>query len=204
MGVVANVDVPSRQGRDILGFISYGHALSLLYNDRIDEFILFLYTHRYHVHSRGAWNAGEVTDLVGGNAVFCMPAQFTIPSIMRWALVLEHPDDDILYLGRGVPRAWLQTGHEIGIRQAPTRWGRVDFVIQYSDSGDNLGGKKVRAQVRFADRVPHEVEIKLRLPKGSPKLTSITVNGRPAEMSTNEAVVVKLTGRESPLIIEGV
>jgi hypothetical protein len=121
VGVVANVDTPSRTGRDILGFVSYGYAYSLLLNDRIDEFILFLYSHRYHVHTRGAWKAGEVTDIKGGNAIFCIPAQLTIPSILRWALVLEHPDEDILYLGRGIPRAWLATGKDLGIRQAPTR-----------------------------------------------------------------------------------
>jgi len=201
MGVLANVAAPSRDGRDILGFISYGQALSLLLNDRIDEFVLFMYTHRYHVHSRGAWNAGEVTDLVGGGAIFCIPAQLTIPSIMRWALVLEHPDEDILYFGRGVPRAWLATGKEIGIHQAPTRYGRVDFVIQLASPENPLGNAKVKAQIRFADRVPHQLEVKLRLPSGQ-NLTSVRVNGRLTEVK-NEAALIRLTGRESPLVIEG-
>jgi hypothetical protein len=202
MGVVANVDTPSRTGRDILGFISYGYAYSLLLNDRIDEFILFLYTHRYHAHTRGAWKAGEVTEINGGNALFCMPAQLTIPSILRWALVLEHPDEEILYLGRGVPRAWLATGKEVRILQAPTRWGKVDFGIQVAGEGVTLGGLKVRARLVFADRVPGVVEFKLRMPKGI-KLSKVTVNGRPAEMRGEENVIVKLTGRESPLVVEG-
>ena len=37
-------------GRDILGFISYGYAQALLRLDRIEEYILFLYSHRFHDH----------------------------------------------------------------------------------------------------------------------------------------------------------
>jgi hypothetical protein len=83
------------------------------------------------------------------------------------------------------------------------RWGRVDFLIQYAGEGISLGsGVKVRARVLFADRVPKEVEVKFRLPVGV-KLEQVTVNGRIAERKDNESVVVTLTGRESPLIIEG-
>lgn len=203
MGVVANVDAPSRTGRDILGYISYGYAYALLLNDRIDEFILFLYTHRYHVHTRGAWKAGEVTEINGGNALFCIPSQLTIPSILRWALVLEHPDDDTLFLGRGIPRAWLATGKEIRILQAPTRWGKVDFGIQVASEGISLGsGVKVRARVVFGNSFPGVVEFKLRMPKGV-VLKRVMVNGREMGMEGEENVVVVLNGRESPIIVEG-
>lgn len=203
MGVVANVATLSPTGRDILGFISYGYAYSLLLNDRIDEFILFLYTHRYHVHTRGAWKAGEVTEINGGSHNFCIPSQLTIPSILRWALVLEHPDEDTLFLGRGIPRAWLATGKEISILQAPTRWGKVEFAIQVAGEGVNLGaGVKVRARVVFGMGFPGVVEFKLRMPKGV-VLKKVRVNGREMNIGEEENVVVVLNERESPIIVEG-
>lgn len=60
-----------------------------------------------------------------------------IPSPVRWALALDHQDLDVdrLYLGKGVPRGWLTTGKEISIKQAPTRWARVDYSIQAAGSG---------------------------------------------------------------------
>jgi hypothetical protein len=194
MGVVANVaPTPNASTRDILGFISYGHALSLLYLDRIDEFVLFLYTHRYHVHTRGAWNAGEVTGTAGGAATFCIPAQLTIPIILRWALVLEDQDVDRLYLGRGVPREWLATGKDISIKGAPTRWGRVDYAIKMVERN------AARVTVKFEKNVPKEFEVKLRLPKGL-TLGSVTVNGQPAQVGKNEGVLIKSDGKKEYIV----
>jgi hypothetical protein len=185
LGVVANVGRPSPGGRDILGFISYGHAYSLLLLDRTDEFVLFLYSHRYHAHSRGAWNALEVAPINGVGGTFCIPAQLTIPNILRWALVLEHPDEDIVYFGRGVPRAWIATGKEISVKGAPTRFGRVDYSIQL-----NKASNKIKARIKFERDPPKQVEIKLRGPNGS-KVSSATVNGQSVSYQKNEAVLVE-------------
>jgi hypothetical protein len=185
LGVVANVGGPNPGGRDILGFISYGHAYSLLLLDRTDEFILFLYSHRFHAHTRGAWNALEVAPINGGGGTFCMPAQLTIPNILRWALVLEHPDDDIVYFGRGVPRAWLATEKNIGIKGAPTRFGRVDYETKVSSSTNTI-----KTAVKFERQPPKQVEIKLRAPKGK-KISSVTVNGKVTQLQKNEAVLVE-------------
>ncbi len=92
IGVVANVEPAHPTGRDILGFISYGYAQMLLRLDRIEEYILFLYAHRYHDHSRGSWTAGEVAGITGDDALFCIPAQQTIPLLVRWMLVFEDSD----------------------------------------------------------------------------------------------------------------
>ena len=130
IGVVANVEPAHPDGRDILGFISYGYAQALLRLDRIEEYILFLYAHRYHDHSRGSWTAGEVSGITGDDALFCIPAQQTIPLLVRWMLVFEDSDESRLYFGRGIPRAWIASGKPISIEGAPTRWGRVDYRLE--------------------------------------------------------------------------
>ena len=68
----------------------------LLRLDRIEEFLLFLYAHRYHGHTRGSWTAGEVTGITGDSGTYCIPAQQTIPLLVRWMLVLEDSDEDRL------------------------------------------------------------------------------------------------------------
>src|SRR5579859_6659179 len=158
----------------------------LLRLDRVEEYLLFLYSHRYHDHTRRSWTAGEVAGIGGGTAIFCIPAQQTIPLLVRWMLVLEDSDEDRLYLGRGVPREWLASGKPIRIQQAPTRWGRVNLEI-----------KGASATVELSRGVaPRELHVTLRMP-----LRTVTVNGRAAEVR-GETVVIQ-TGTERRFEIVG-
>ena len=198
IGVVANVERPHKTGRDILGFISYGYALQLLRLDRIEEYLLFLYSHRYHDHSRGSWVAGEVSGITGGEPLFCIPAQQTIPLLVRWMLVLEDSDEDRLYLAKAVPRDWILSGKPVSVEQAPTRWGRVSFHM--------LGErekKTVTAKVTLPTGAPKEIQVKLRVPKNM-SLQSVSVNGRPGKLSgAQKDTVVIATGKERQFEIVG-
>jgi hypothetical protein len=199
IGVVANVG-PARPGaRAILGFISYGYAQMLLRLDRIEEYLLFLYSHRYHDHTRGSWTAGEVSGITGGTALFCIPAQQTIPLLVRWMLVLEDSDEDRLYFAKGVPRDWVASGKPIRIEQAPTRWGRVNLNLV-----SRPATKSVVATVDLARAgAPKEVQVKLRVPKQMP-LRSVTVNGRAAEISGKDKDTVAIaTGSEKHFEVVG-
>jgi hypothetical protein len=199
LGVLANVGRFAEDGREILGFISYGYAQALLRLDRIEEFLLFLYSHRYHAHTRGSWTAGEVTGITGDSATYCVPAQQTIPLLVRWMLVLEDSDEDRLYLAKGVPREWVASGKEIRIENAPTRWGKVSFSL--------VAKPDVHAVVGHVDlagpRTPPELHFKLRLPVRTP-LRGVTVNGRPAPLGGihNDTVTIA-TGREKQFEVVG-
>jgi hypothetical protein len=177
LGVVANVGHVQEDGRDILGFISYGYAQALLRLDRIEEFLLFLYSHRYHAHTRGSWTAGEVTGITGDSGTYCVPAQQTIPLLVRWMLVLEDSDEDKLYLAKGLPREWAASGKEIRIEQAPTRWGKVTFNLVTKSNSNSIVG-----QVELSGAsVPQEVHFKLRLPEQD-SLKIVAVNGQPVTL----------------------
>lgn len=186
LGVVANVEPPHAEGRDILGFISYGYAQMLLRLDRVEEYLLFLYSHRYHDHTRGSWTAGEVAGIDGDNALFCIPAQLTIPLLVRWMLVLEDSDEDKLYFAKGLPREWVASGKEIKIEGAPTRWGRVNFSMVSSPSSNTLNAT---VDLALAGS-PKEIQVKLRLPKDK-ALQTVKVNGDAAVIAgTNKDTVI--------------
>ncbi|MFZ0924504.1 MAG: hypothetical protein WA020_15660 [Candidatus Acidiferrales bacterium] len=192
LGVVANVEPPHPTGRDILGFISYGYALTLLRLDRIEEYLLFLYSHRFHDHTRGSWTAGEVSGIDGDTATFCIPAQQTIPLLVRWMLVLEDSDEDRLYLAKGIPRDWLGSGKEIRIDQAPTRWGRVNFRMAADTAANSVTANVLLAKAG----APKELHVKFRLPKEN-TLRSITVNGWSVKLGgTHGDVAIFPTGAE--------
>ena len=199
MGVVANVGPAVPKSRAILGFISYGYAQMLLRLDRIEEYLLFLYAHRYHDHNPGSWTAGEVSGLEGDSSLFCIPAQQTIPLLVRWMLVLENYDEEKLYLGKGLPREWVGSGKEISIEGAPTRWGRVNFKMTA-----NRVAKSVTASVRLAKGdAPGEVHVKLRLPVEN-KLTAVTVNGQPGKLGgRHQDSVIVTVGKDRDFDIVG-
>jgi hypothetical protein len=184
IGVVANFSAANDTHRDLLGFITYGYAQQLLRLDRIEEYLLFLYAHRHHAHNPGSWVAAEVAGITGGLPLFCIPAQLTIPLLVRWMLVFEESDADRLHLGRAVPRDWVGSGQPIAIEGAPTRWGRVTFSLQA-----NPGANTVTSEVRLPDGArPKETHVRLRLPKHF-KLRDATVNGRKAAV-TGDTIVL--------------
>jgi hypothetical protein len=206
LGVVANVG-PARAGsRSILGFISYGYAQMLLRLDRIEEYLLFLYSHRYHAHTRGSWTAGEVSGIKGGTALFCIPAQQTIPLLTRWMFVLEDSDEDRLYFGKALPRRWVGSGKPVNIERAPTRWGRVDFELTSAPiiTAPSVAAPSVTARVTLASPgSPKEIQVALRTPKGAPVRT-VTVNGRPATLGGRHGdTVIIQTGQEQRFEIVG-
>jgi hypothetical protein len=197
IGVVANVG-PARPGwRGILGFISYGYAQMLLRLDRVEEYLLFLYSHGYHDHTRGGWVAGEVSGISGGTALFCIPAQQTVPMLVRWMLALEDSDKDRLYLGKGLPHAWVTSGKPIGIEGAPTRWGRVTFHMAAQP-----GAKRVRATVELErPGSPKQLNVKLRT---GTRLRNVAVNGRPAKMGgPHKDMAIFDTGHEKHFEVVG-
>jgi hypothetical protein len=127
LGVVANVRRPNPDGRAILGFISYGYAQTLLRLDRVNEYLLFLYSHRFHNHSRGSWTAGEVSGVTGGTPTFCISAQQTIPQLIRWMLVSEDSDHDRPHFGRALPSAWVASGKRDSYRPSADALGTCQF-----------------------------------------------------------------------------
>jgi len=190
LGVVANVGGVEEDGREILGFISYGYAQALLRLDRIEEFLLFLYAHRYHAHTRGSWTAGEVSGITGDSALYCVPAQQTVPLLVRWMLVLEDSDEDRLYLAKGVPREWVASGKQIRIAEAPTRWGRVSFSL-----GLKPEAKAIVGHVELGgSKMPRELHLKLRLPAHL-AVQSATVNGQAARLVGLHNDTVMITTR---------
>ncbi|MBV6810234.1 Tat pathway signal protein [Xanthomonas campestris pv. pennamericanum] len=188
IGVVANIAPPEPGSRDLLGFISYGYAQQLLRLDRIEEYLLFVYAHRYQVHTRGSWTAGEVSGITGGMPLFCIPAQMTIPLLLRWMLVSDDGAGEQLFLARALPRAWLGSGAPVGITAAPTRWGTVTLTLC-----TETAARCISADVQLPERAPARTWLTLRTPAGT-RLQRVLVDGRPARVQGPHADRVALPG----------
>jgi hypothetical protein len=89
----------------------------------------------------------------------------------RNLLVMENGRN--LWLARATPRVWLEQGKKIGVKNAPTHFGTVDYeIVSDVDNG------KIAATVSIPSRNPaKDIWLRLRHPKAAP-IKSVTVNGK--------------------------
>jgi hypothetical protein len=170
--------VPTAYGYDtgeLAGFLSYGHAYGLIQQDMVRESLLMLYSMMAHQYTRGDWTAPETRSIIPGKSIapYCTPAQVFVALVTRWMLVFEDPTSDALWLAKATPRDWLQSGKNISVRRAPTRWGSVGYSLKSS-----LDKSTILASVEL----PHSpfaatIHLRLRVPAGH-TLQSVTLNGQ--------------------------
>jgi hypothetical protein len=128
----------------------WGHGLLLL--DRVEDFLIMLYALAAHAHTRGTWTAAEISSLERStmSSGYCVPTQTLVPLYLKWMLVWEDPVERVLWLGKAVPRDWLernssnsgsQLDHDsetaevsngkgrVVVDRATTRYGRLSFTL---------------------------------------------------------------------------
>ena len=160
---------------EVAGFLTYGHAYGLLQHDFIREYLLTLYSIMAHQYTRGNWTAPETRPMGPKDfaAPYCAPAQMVVPLMARWMLVFEAPTSNQLWLSKATPRNWLDDGQTIAITNAPTRWGKVSFVLRSQMRQDRVEAK-LDLPARAAEA---QVIVRLRVPEGR-RIRSTVVNGK--------------------------
>jgi hypothetical protein len=137
------------------------------------------------INYRWAFNEhtlGNMNDKSHNRAVFL--------TNFRNLLVMEI--GDALWLARATPRAWLEQGKKISVKNSPTYFGTAAYeIVSDVDNG------KISATVEMpARKAPKEVILRFRHPKSAP-IKTVTVNGKPwTEFNkNNETITLKgLTG----------
>ncbi len=89
-------------------------------------------------------------------------------------MLIDEIGDETLMIGQAIPRAWLENGKEIKVKNAPTYFGEISFSIQ-GESNEH----EIVATIELSDRnPPKELWVRLRHPDEKP-IRSVMVNGRP-------------------------
>ena len=197
------------QGGELLGTTRFtdhlddwpfaGYGYGLLLRDRVRPYLLGLYgdlsTHRM----RDTFTAYEQVDIKGREtrsyrADYCVPAQLVTPLMVRWMLVFEEPDADVLWLCRATPRPWLAPGERIEVKNAATRWGLVSFSVLRKRDGS------LSATIELpTSPFPAEIRLRLRRP-GAPPIRSILVNGEPHDSVDSQTETVRIHNPKKRLL----
>lgn len=192
--------MPTAYGYDtgeLAGFLAYGHGYGLLQQDRVREALLLLYSDMAHQYTRGAWLAPETRNVFGDlpAAPYCTPAQLVASLMTRWLLVFEDPRTQTLWLGKGLPRAWLADGQVVDVQRVPTRWGRVGYRIV-----SHWNQRRIEATVSLPpEGIAAPVKLRLRAP-GAARVRSVAVNGRAwTEVDAPEETIVLPPGTKGTL-----
>jgi len=105
----------------------------------------------------------------------------------RNLLVME--EGASLWIARGTPRPWLETGKRISVKNAPTYFGAAAYEIV-----SNVDRGTVTATIEIPSRqLPHKVLVRLRHPRQLP-IRSVTVNGQAWKGFNPDKEVIELAG----------
>ena len=104
--------------------------------------------------------------------------------------------EDLLHLGRAIPREWLVEGNDIHARRVATRFGNVS--VRYRSQND---AKAITAEVDFdARRAPDRFLVRFRHPERL-QIRSVLVNGNPGRTSDIHGEDVDISGMKGNLRI---
>jgi hypothetical protein len=160
---------------ELAGFLSYGHGYGLIQHDMIREALLMMYSDMAHQYTRGTWTAPETRNVLIDRpaAPYCTPAQLVVTLMTRWLLVFEDPQSETLWLGKAVPRKWLEDGKTTAVAGAPTRWGRVGYSIE-----SHIKQGTITAKIDLPSSFAAVTNLRLRAPDNA-KIKSVALNGKP-------------------------
>lgn len=115
----------------------------------------------------------------------------------RFRLMLVMEDGQRLWLARATPRAWLEQGKKIAIRNAPTHFGTVGYeIVSDVDHG------RITASIQMPSRqAPKEVLLRLRHPKAAP-IKGVTVNGKEWKDFDSDREIVRLHDQKDSVAVE--
>jgi hypothetical protein len=179
-----------RYGVNIDGFLDFGPAYARLQFDWVREFLLLYYAHMAHIYSPGTWTAVESSKIDGTlGGPYCTPAQVTIPTLTKWMLVFEEPDDAVVWLARATPREWLVQGKRIAVTDAPTRFGKISYELRSDVQHD-----KIAAAIRTPAERTATIKLRCRTPSGK-KIRAVTINGEKWTGFSAEQEVVTIPPR---------
>ena len=112
----------------------------------------------------------------------------------RNLLVME--EGSSLWVARATPRAWLEQGRKIAVRNAPTYFGALAYeIVSDVDHG------RITATVQIPDRTPPKsVIVRFRHPQATP-IKSVQVNGKRWTRFDKHKEVIELNGLKGQVTV---
>lgn len=110
--------------------------------------------------TRDTYSPVEVTQIVTGENHYTLPHLYSCTDQLRLLRnLLFREDGDVLWIGEGIPRAWLESGKQVAVTRAPSEFGEVTYRLDPQPDGT------LRVHVTPPSRRPAEIRVRLRHPQ---------------------------------------
>ena len=214
---------------DDMPILGYGKAS--LRHDRLYSFHNTLAGHSMNYISRGTYSGSEQRQQLdysvgGGTGIagqkyrnyncgiggedcsLCVVSAIPSSYWVRWMLVADSADEDMIFIARGAPRRWYAgpAAEPFGISNAPTRFGTITFAMQAAAAQKRVSGTVTlavyqRSTLPAAAGVTPALSIKIRAPqqqRAAVQACTVTTNSSSAVFVAwhpqNETAVFRLAG----------
>ncbi|MBN1488648.1 MAG: hypothetical protein JXA69_01920 [Phycisphaerae bacterium] len=145
--------------------------------------------------TRDTYSPVEVTNIRTGHNHYTLPHLYSCTDQLRLVRdMLLHEQDDTLWLGRGIPRAWLAPGKHVAVNDAPTEFGNMSYRID-AEADDTM-----RIHIDPPQRrMPMEVCLRLRHPQ---KRSIASVTATPSVAVEVSGDTLRLPDLHTPVDLE--
>ncbi len=109
---------------------TYGYLMNALKRDEPRKTLLGFWSFLAFGMTRDTYSPVEVTMIETGENHYTLPHLYSCTEQLRLLRnILLHEDGNVLWIAKGIPRAWLEKGKDIRVKKAPTEFGEVSYEI---------------------------------------------------------------------------
>ena len=139
---------------------TYGYLLTEFKRGEVRKTLLGFWSMLAFGMTRDTYSPVEVTMIETGENHATLPHLYSCTEqlqLLRTLLLRE--DNDVLQIGEGIPRAWLEGGKHVAVNSAPTEFGELSYRIDAEADGS------MRVVITPSFRhAPREIRLHLRNP----------------------------------------
>jgi hypothetical protein len=175
---------------------TYGYLLTELKRGEVRKTLLGFWSMLAFGMTRDTYSPVEVTMIETGENHATLPHLYSCTEqlqLLRTLLLRE--DHDVLQLGEGIPRAWLEPGKHVAVTSAPTEFGEISYRINARVDGT----MQVAITPSFR-HAPREIHLHLRNPQHK-TITSVQASPKVEMNYSGETIVLKDVSRPVSLRI---
>jgi hypothetical protein len=167
---------------------TYGYLMVEMQRQEVRKTLLGFWSMLAFGMTRNTYSPVEVTMIETGENHYTLPHLYSLTEQLRlFRNLLLREDQSTLWLGQGIPMAWLEPGKHVAVNNAPSEFGNLSYRI------DVHSDEKMHISINPPFRgIPKETRLCLRQPEGRSISTVKTVPTVPVEFHGQTVVLRNL------------